>query len=445
MRPALLGLFTLLTGSALVGWLIDAPVLCLALGWLLYGAVQLWQISRLQRWLAQPSLEHIPHARRLWGEVFDSLHRLLRRGQKERERLGRIIARIETATAALQDALLILDSQGQLSWWNPAAESLLGLKSRQDSGQLLCNLIRHPDFRAWLMQPETSDALTLPSPLNEQKTLEFHKTQYGDGETLLLVRDVTRVKQLEHMRKDFVDNLSHELRTPLTVISGYLEILQNGSAALPARSQKALLQMQSQAQRMQRLLEDLLLLAQLEGSQPPERETVDVSALLNGIVTDARILADSRQITIELEANRKLPLRGSAEELRSAFANLIFNAVKYSPNGVQIQIFWDSDENSAVLFSVQDQGGGIEEKHLPRLTERFYRVDKSRESGSGLGLAIVKHVLLRHGGQLYIQSELGKGSTFSCHFPAFPSPPAPLPQAGEGSALFPSPQAEEGE
>jgi len=418
MRPALLGLLACLTASALLGWLIDAPALCLALGWLLYGAFQLWQLGRLQRWLEQPSLERIPHARRLWGDLFDSLHRLLRRQQKERERLGRIIQRIETATAALQDALLILDSQGQLSWWNPAAESLLGLKSRQDSGQLLCNLIRHPDFRAWLMPPETSDALTLPSPLNEQKHLQLHKTQYGDGETLLLVRDVTRVKQLEQMRKDFVDNLSHELRTPLTVISGYLEILQNGTDALPARSQKALLQMQSQAQRMQRLLEDLLLLAELQSCEPTAAEPVDVAALLNSIVTDARVLADARHLRIQLKANPSVQLGGSASELRSAFANLIFNAVKYSPNGGEIQVRWWSDKQGAHL-AVQDQGGGIEEKHLPRLTERFYRVDKSRQSGgSGLGLAIVKHVLLRHGGQLHIQSELGKGSTFSCHFDA---------------------------
>ncbi|KXU38398.1 hypothetical protein AXE65_01400 [Ventosimonas gracilis] len=424
MRPALFALLALLTGSALIGWLIDAPALCLALGWLLYGLIQLWQLARLQRWLIRPSMQTLPHAKRLWGDLFDTLHRLLRREQKERERFGRIIERIETATAALQDALLILDSQGQLSWWNPAAESLLGLKSRQDSGQLLCNLIRHPDFRAWLMQPETSDVLALPSPLNEQNTLQFHKTQYGDGETLLLVRDITRVKQLEQMRKDFVDNLSHELRTPLTVISGYLEILQYSADALPAPSKKALLQMQTQAVRMQRLLEDLLHLAELEGSAPAACEPVDVAALLSSIVTDTRVLADARDLRIQLEAHPALQLLGCAEELRSAFANLIVNAVKYSPNGTQIQIRWWSDQQGA-HFAVQDQGSGIEEKHLPRLTERFYRVDKSREStsgGSGLGLAIVKHVLLRHGGQLQIQSKPGEGSTFSCHFPLTPFP-----------------------
>jgi len=428
MRPALLGLLALLTGSALIGWLIDAPALCLALGWLLYGLVQLWQLARLQRWLEQPSMQTLPHARRLWGDLFDTLHRLLRREQKERERFGRIIERIETATAALQDALLILDGFGHLTWWNAAAESLLGLKSRQDSGQLLCNLVRHPDFRAWLMSIDAQDALTLPSPLDEKRYLQFHKTQYGNGETLLLVRDVTRMQHLEQMRKDFVDNLSHELRTPLTVISGYLEILQNGSdARLPARIQKALIQMQNQAQRMQRLLKDLLLLAELEDSEPVATEPVDVAALLNSIVTDTRVLADARGLRIRLEAHPALQLFGSAEELRSAFANLIFNAVKYSPDGGEIHIRWWGDKQGA-HFAVQDQGDGIEEKHLSRLTERFYRVDKSRQSGSGgsgLGLAIVKHVLLRHGGQLHIQSKPGQGSTFSCHFALFTLSPNP--------------------
>jgi len=402
MRPALVNLILLIILSALIGWLSGAYALCFALGWLLYGLSQLWQLRRLQRWLQRPTPEGIPHARRLWGELFDTLHRLMRRGQKEQTRLKRIIERIETATAALEDALLILDSQGQLTWWNPAAETLLGLKSRQDSGQLLCNLIRHPDFRVYLTQSETNEPMLLPSPLDEQKTLQFYKTQYGEGETLLLVRDVSRIQRLEQMRKDFVDNLSHELRTPLTVLMGYLEILQNETLA--ARGQKALLQMQTQSERMQRLLEDLLLLAELEGSHPPEKEAVDVAALLNGIVTDARVLAESRKVHIHLETNPSLPL--------SAFANLIFNAVKYSPDNSEIRIRWDSHENGALL-SVQDQGCGIDESHLPRLTERFYRVDKSRESssgGSGLGLAIVKHVLLRHGGQLQIQSELGKGN-----------------------------------
>jgi len=419
MRQALPVLLALLAASALLGWITGEIAFCLALGWLLYGLTHSLQLTRLQRWLEQSSLETIPYARGLWGELFDALHRLLRRQQKEQARLKRIIERIETATAALQDALLILDSQGQLSWWNPSAEALLGLKSRQDSGQLLCNLIRHPDFRAYLLQTQTNEPLTLPSPINEQKTLQFHKTQYGDGEYLLLVRDVTPIQQLEQMRKDFVDNLSHELRTPLTVISGYLEILQNQDEMLAKRSQKALIQMQNQAERMQRLLTDLLLLAELQSSEPPTASPVDVSALLSSIVNDIRVLADARGLRIQLEACPNLFLSGSAEELRSAFSNLLVNAVKYSPDGGEIRLHWWSDDIGA-HFSVQDQGCGIDEQHLPRLTERFYRVDKSRESASGssgLGLAIVKHVLQRHGGQLQIKSRLGEGSTFLCHFP----------------------------
>jgi len=422
MRAALYRLSALFLFCLLLGWASGYWGWVFALALLLHGLVYLWQVSRLARWLQAPQESSVPQARGLWGELFDALYRRERRQQKEQARLKRIIERIETATGALQDALLLLDGEGQVHWWNPAAQTLLGLKSRQDSGQLLCNLIRHPDFRSYLTAEENGAPLLLPSPLDASCFLQFKKTRYGSGECLLWVRDVTRMQQLEQMRRDFVDNLSHELRTPLTVLVGYLETLQDGREVLNRRAQKALAQMQSQADRMQRLLADLLLLAELEGSPPAEAGPVDVARLLATLTAEARVLAEARNQRISLQAQPSVQLGGSAEELRSAFANLLHNALKYSENGSEVQLNWWGDEEGAHL-SVQDKGCGIEAEHIPRLTERFYRANR-RQGGSGLGLAIVKHVLLRHGGHLSIQSKPGEGSTFICHFPPQGSQPA---------------------
>ncbi|HEX5843209.1 MAG TPA: phosphate regulon sensor histidine kinase PhoR, partial [Pseudomonas sp.] len=261
----------------------------------------------------------------------------------------------------------------------------------------------------------------LPSPINDRCRLQFHVTQYGNRELLMLVRDITRLYQLEQMRKDFVANVSHELRTPLTVIAGYLETLLDNVEDVNPRWLRALQQMQQQGGRMQSLLNDLLLLAKLEATDyPSDNQPVAVDLLLLSIKNDAQALSAERHHRISLEADPHLKLKGSEAELRSAFSNLVFNAVKYTPDEGKIHVRWWSDEQGAHL-SVQDTGLGIEAKHLPRLTERFYRVDSSRASntgGTGLGLAIVKHVLLRHRARLDIASSLGQGSTFTCHFPS---------------------------
>jgi two-component system phosphate regulon sensor histidine kinase PhoR len=393
----------------------------LAVGLALYLAWTLKQLLRLHQWLGNHQAdEPPPDGYGLWGEVFDSIYHLQRRDQRVRGRLQAVIDRVQESTAALKDAVIMLDSEGNLEWWNRAAETLMGLKTPQDSGQPVTNLVRHPRFKEYFAQDSFAEPLEIPSPTNDRVRIQMLITRYGNNEHLMLVRDVTRIHQLEQMRKDFIANVSHELRTPLTVIFGYLETLLDNVEEVNPRWVRALQQMHQQGGRMQTLLNDLLLLAKLEATDyPSDSYPIDAGALLSTISGDAQALSGSKNQDIDLAIESDVWLKGSETELRSAFSNLIFNAVKYTPAEGKIRIRWWADDQGAHL-SVQDTGIGIEPKHLPRLTERFYRVDSSRASntgGTGLGLAIVKHVLLRHRGTLEINSVPGKGSVFTCHFP----------------------------
>ncbi|MGG5871465.1 phosphate regulon sensor histidine kinase PhoR [Pseudomonas peli] len=419
--PLIRRLLLLVGACLLLGLITGEYAWTLLLGLAGYLGWHLQQLLRLHKWLrTRQGDEAPPDGYGLWGEVFDSIYHLQRRDQKVRGRLQAVIDRVQESTAALKDAVIMLDRDGNLEWWNIAAEKLLGLKTPQDSGQQITNLVRDPRFIEYFENHNYNEPLELPSPVNDRLRLQFHITQYGNREHLMLVRDITRLYQLEQMRKDFVANVSHELRTPLTVISGYLETLLDNVEDVNPRWLRALQQMQQQGGRMQNLLNDLLLLAKLEATDyPSDNQPVAVDLLLLSIKNDAQALSGERHHRISLEADPHLKLKGSETELRSAFSNLVFNAVKYTPDEGNIQIRWWGDEQGAHL-SVQDSGLGIEAKHLPRLTERFYRVDSSRASntgGTGLGLAIVKHVLLRHRARLDIVSNLGKGSTFTCHFP----------------------------
>ncbi|XQE67306.1 phosphate regulon sensor histidine kinase PhoR [Pseudomonas sp. P3C3] len=415
-------LLLLLAVCSLVGLITGQYAWALAVG---LGAYLLWhlkQLLRLHAWLRERQPDDAPpEGYGLWGEVFDSIYQLQRRDQRVRGRLQAVIDRVQESTAALRDAVIMLDSEGNLEWWNRAAEQLLGLKTPQDSGQAITNLVRHPRFKEYFEAGQYQEALEIPSPLSDRQRLQLQITRYGNNEHLMFVRDVTRLHQLEQMRKDFVANVSHELRTPLTVISGYLETLLDNVEEVNPRWLRALQQMQQQGSRMQNLLNDLLLLAKLEATDyPSDNQPVAMDLLLLSIRNDAQALSGSRNHRISLEADHQVRLKGSEAELRSAFSNLVFNAVKYSPDESEIRIRWWADEQGG-HFSVSDNGIGIEAKHLPRLTERFYRVDSSRASntgGTGLGLAIVKHVLLRHRARLDIASVPGKGSTFTCQFPA---------------------------
>ena len=413
-------LLLLVAGCLLVGLISGYYGWSMAIGLAFYLGWTLKQLLRLHKWLRQHKPDEAPpDGYGLWGDVFDSIYHLQRRDQRARGRLQAVIDRVQESTAALKDAVIMLDSEGNLEWWNRAAETLLGLKTPQDGGQPVSNLVRHPRFKEYFEQCSYAEPLDIPSPINDHLRIQLYITRYGNNEHLMLVRDVTRLHQLEQMRKDFIANVSHELRTPLTVICGYLETLLDNVDDVNPRWKRPLSQMQQQGERMQTLLNDLLLLAKLEATDyPSDNQPVAIDTLLRSIKGDAQALSGQRNQTISLEIEADVALKGSEAELRSAFSNLIFNAVKYTPDGGSVKIRWWANAAGAHL-SVQDSGVGIDNKHLPRLTERFYRVDSSRNAstgGTGLGLAIVKHVLLRHRASLEINSVLGHGSTFTCHF-----------------------------
>lgn len=377
------------------------------------------QLRRLQVWLLNPERNTPPASYGIWGEVFDQIHRLYRRNNQTRHRLQSVINRFQDSTAALRDGVLIVDHNGNLEWWNNAAGRYLGLKAPTDTGHLLTNLIRAPEFNDYFAQEEPRTALILKSPAHPDLTLEFSITLFGRQDRLLVVRDITRIAQLEQMRKDFVGNVSHELRTPLTVLVGYLETMDMAKDMLPDRWQRMISQMREQSGRMENIIKELLMLSKLETGRSESADKVNVQELLNSVKKDAVALSGDRKHDICLDIQAECRILGDSNELRSAFSNLIFNAVKYTPANTRIEIIWQQSQSDNQLI-VRDFGPGIDAIHLPRLTERFYRVDPSRDNstgGTGLGLAIVKHILLRHDGELTIVSEPGQGSEFICHFP----------------------------
>jgi len=414
-------LFWLLLGCLLIGLLVGQPAWALVIGLAIYLGWMLRQLQRFQHWLQTHPGEPPPEASGIWGEIFDGIYRMQRRDKRMRGRMQTVIERIQASTAALSDAVVMIDKDGHLEWWNHAAESLLGLRAPDDSGQHVHNLLRDPRFVHYFDHGNYREPLDIPSPLNINTWLQYNITRYGNGERLLLVRDVTRLHNLEQMRKDFVANVSHELRTPLTVVVGYLETMIDSDDGSNPRWMRPLHQMQQQARRMQSLLNDLLMLSRLETSEASaEEKPVDIALMLPGIRKDALAVSGERQHSISIDCATQARIMGWESELRSAISNLVYNAVKYTQDGGEIQITWVQDDRGARL-SVTDNGPGIAAEHLHRLTERFYRVDSSRNSttgGTGLGLAIVKHVLMRHHGELQISSTPGKGSSFTCVFPA---------------------------
>lgn len=414
----LLGLLVL---CVIVGLLLGQVLLTIIAGTLLYISYQLMNMRRLLKWLKHHRLQEVPDANGLWGEIFDLLSRRKRLEIREKKRFKATIARVTATTSALNDAVILLNTNYGLSWWNEATEELLDLKPR-DTGSSIINFIRHPDFVAYLESNKYDIPLTLPSPRNLERQLEFQFTPFGQGEALLVIRDISRIYKLEKMRKDFVANVSHELRTPLTVIRGYLEVLEDNLPAQPQDKNlpKALQQMRQQSLRMTTLIDDLTMLSKLETAGVNKAQSyLQLHSLLEIICSEARAISgDKHQVTLTCDTN--IQLLGNDRELHSAFSNLITNAVKYSPEGKTIEVKVSVNLANNLLVEVKDQGIGIEQQHISRLTERFYRVDSSRSiqtGGTGLGLAIVKHILLRHDGRLQIQSTLGLGSTFSCIFP----------------------------
>lgn len=414
-----------LAAGLLVGWFTGQIFLGLFLALALYTLWSHRQLYRLLGWLNQARDQELelPESSGAWGAIFDSIYRIQNRHSRAQKRLANVIERIQESTAALNDGVVMADAHGGLEWWNRAAGELLGLHLPDDQGQLMTNLVRNPRLAEYMENSTDKEPIKIDSPVHEGRQLQIAITVYGQGNRLLLVRDVSRLHQLEIMRTDFVANVSHELRTPLTVICGYLETLGDAAAMnrqVPAAYSRALARMQEQAERMQRLIEDLLLLSRLEATEPERScQVVALKPLLLGIVADAQALSGEKQHQIRLECPDNSTVQGEPMELRSAFSNLVYNAVRYTPAGGEVLVQWCQDQKGGHLM-VRDDGVGIDPVHIPRLTERFYRVDKSRSQmtgGTGLGLAIVKHVLLRHDGYISISSHPGRGSQFVCHFP----------------------------
>lgn len=386
------------------------------------------QIVRLTAWAEEPLGTPVPEAWGAWPRAFLALHRRARQAAAQREELHQMGERFRLAAEALPEGVVILDERRAIEWMNPRAELLLGLDAGRDTGMPLTHLLREPELAAFLETRRQNGDAQMPlqvRPLrNPGRVLRVRGAPFAAGRTLLLVEDLTQLERLETVRRDFVANVSHEMRTPLTVVQGFLETVRDGIAdethpIPPAEASHYLDMALEHARRMQRLIEDLLTLSTLETDAPPQEETIEVALLLALVREEIDALSEGRH-AISVENDGPARLLGSSRELHSAFSNLASNAVRYTPAGGSITLSWDAIPDGGAVFAVADTGIGIESQHLPRLTERFYRVDRGRSreaGGTGLGLAIVKHVLERHQAQLEIASKAGAGSTFMVTFP----------------------------
>jgi two-component system phosphate regulon sensor histidine kinase PhoR len=401
-----------------MNWL-EVALAVLAVGLLVALLSQLREFRKLKRWALQSRLTDPPEASGTWGEVFNALHRHRRAALKRRLALAQLMVRSRRGAQALPYGVAVLTADFRLDWCNEAARDQLGLDPGRDRDQPIVNMVRAPEFVEYLRVADFSEALTLGSP-GGRRTLALQIVSFGDKEHLLLSQDVTGAARVEAMRLDFVANVSHELRTPLTVLAGFLETIQDLKLdASRVRDYVGL--MAPQAARMKHLIDDLLTLSVMEHAPPPpDAERVPLRPLLQRVHAEAEALSAGRhRVSLEIEGEHDL--LGAEREIASAFTNLATNAVRYTPAGGKIRLRWHSADGDGGEFMAEDSGIGIDPGHLPRLTERFYRVDRGRSretGGTGLGLSIVKHALQRHQATLAIESRPGKGSRFTAHFPA---------------------------
>ncbi|MGE5641345.1 MAG: phosphate regulon sensor histidine kinase PhoR [Clostridia bacterium] len=411
-----------IAGAAAVGGAVGLAAGA-AWGWGFFGGLLLAlylfhsiHLARLERWLSNP-VGAVPEGAGSWDDVLTALHRYERNAAGRERLLADALSRFGNAAQALPEGVVILDAENRIEWFNRAAARQLGLDPAADVGQSVANLLREPAFVEYLAAGKFDEA-PLELERDEAQMISLQLVPYGESQKLLVSRDVTQAARVETMRRDFVANVSHELRTPLTVLVGFLETVRELKLD-PQRVRDYLAMMQDQASRMHRITEDLLTLSQLESAPPPPSDRVRVMPLLQRLLADAQALSGGRH-AITLDAQARFDLLGAEGELASAFGNLVTNAVRYTPEGGKIALAWRDSEDGA-RFSVEDTGVGIAPEHLPRLTERFYRVDRSRSretGGTGLGLAIVKHAVARHQATLEIDSRPGAGSRFSVRFPA---------------------------
>lgn len=377
---------------------------------------------KVYRWIEADCKLAPPDVTGISADMANSLYRMQQRNIRTDRRRKNLSDRVGQVTSALPDAIATLSSERVLQWWNPSAIKILGFKN-SDKGQSIVNIVRDPRFIAFIEKPDISTQLELKAAHDQSRTVIFSATTFGEGEIILVARDITRLKHLEQMRQDFLANISHELRTPLTVLSGYTETLMDNIKSVPNTWVKALSQIQEQTNRMIYLADDLVMLSQLESTTVPVPKTpIDLEKLLLQVHNDAKIISENifpeKPNIISLDLEQNIQLTGDQKELYSAFSNLVLNAIKHNPIGTSIDIRAYNADNSVVV-EISDDGCGIDSQHISRLTERFYRVDQSRSTetgGTGLGLAIVKHVLIRHSGVLKIKSKVREGTSFQCKF-----------------------------
>jgi len=377
-------------------------------------------LAALEHWCVSSEPANVPDGTGLWEEVFSRLNKMMRKQREDKDKHASALQQIEQATAALPEGVAILDEADHIEWCNPLAEMHFGLDGNRDIGQQITYMARQPEFVKYLAHANYSEPLVLHGTRQDSPVLSIKVVPYGVHKKLLISRDITQFERIETMRRDFVANVSHELRTPLTVVNGFVETLQDMPKLENDMARRALMLMGEQTQRMEGLVDDLLTLSRLENSlNTLVEEDVDVPALLQSLYQDGQALSAGKH-TLKLDLGCTTKLQGNTSELRSAFGNLLSNAVRYTSQGGEIVIRWHAQDDGQVRYSVTDSGIGIATEHLPRLTERFYRVDRSRSretGGTGLGLAIVKHIASRHQANLDVTSTEGKGSTFSIVFP----------------------------
>ena len=385
----------------------------------IYLCSHLYWIHRLQVWLKNPTPDTVPEGFGVWGVIFSSLFQNQRKHSRYETELVAALESFKRATSALPDGIVILNRRNEIEWCNPPAEVQLGIDLRTDANQAIHNFVRYGEFISYLQAEHYGEPIRLKSIRNPDITLQIQLIPFGTEQKLLISRDVSAQEKTDTMRRDFIANVSHELRTPLTVVGGFLETLSDTKGVVPDSSRHYFDMMIDQTTRMHRIIEDLLILSRIESNaEAPEDTDIKMYTLLKMIGNDAKALSNGKH-KIHLKIEKNLKITGNREELLSAFSNLVSNAIRYTPKDGDIFITWQLRGDQAV-FSVRDTGIGIEPEHIPRITERFYRVDRGRSrdtGGTGLGLAIVKHILQRHKAKLEIESEFGKGSTFRIVFP----------------------------
>jgi two-component system phosphate regulon sensor histidine kinase PhoR len=408
-----------LLAALVVGFATGRIALAFAITFGLYAAVQVWNLVRIEHWLRRRRIENPPDFSALWGEVVAIVSRIYRRKQFHRARVTALLREFRRLTTAMPEGAVLLGPEHEILWFNHRAADWLGLRRKRDFGIRIENLVRHPDFIEYLHGDEPGEGVVVQDTSDINRWFSFHVVRTGMAERqLLMVRDVSREQQLQSMRRDFVANASHELRSPLTVITGYLDALADDQKLDPTWS-APILEMRRQAERMSTIIRDLLELSKLEsGERPLEEEPIDIPGML-ALLRKETLALEHRPHEVRLKLDSTEWLKGVENEVHSVVSNLLSNAVKYTPPQGEIELQWWTDEQGGHI-AVRDTGVGIAPEHIPRLTERFYRVDSGRSrdlGGSGLGLAIVRHALQRHDGTLTIDSVEGRGSTFTCHFP----------------------------